>query len=123
MGYPRTSNISETEVQIQAALLAYKNKQFSSIHAVACHFKVPYTTLHCCIAGGQSQAQTNETRQILSNAEEKILVRWVSRYTIARSPMTPSLLKELAEFLCCQRVRHALQSKAIAKTLTPIGHK
>jgi hypothetical protein len=74
MGYPHTSNISETKVQIQAALLAYKNKQFSSIHAVACYFKVSYTTLHCCIARGQSQAQTNKIRQILSNAEEKILV-------------------------------------------------
>jgi high-affinity K+ transport system ATPase subunit B len=74
MGYPRTSNISETEVQIQAALLAYKNKQFFSICVVACYFKVPYATLHCCIAGGQSQAQANKTRQILSNTEEKILV-------------------------------------------------
>jgi hypothetical protein len=42
MGYPHTSNISETEVRIQAAILAYKNKQFSLIHAVTCYFKVPY---------------------------------------------------------------------------------
>ena len=75
------------------------------------------------LGGGLSRAQAKEIAQILSNAEEKTLVRWISRYTCAGSPITPALLFELAELIRHQRVRHASQNSASTKIITPIGHE
>ena len=75
------------------------------------------------IAGGLSRAQATEMTQILSNAEEKTLVRWIKRYTCAGSPMTPSLLLEMAELIRHERVRHASQNSSSTKIIAPIGHE
>ena len=61
--------------------------------------------------------------QILSNAEEKTLVRWISRYTCAGSPITPALLIEMAELIRHERVRHASQHSSSSKIIVPIGHE
>jgi hypothetical protein len=61
--------------------------------------------------------------QILSNAEEKTLVQWISRYIYAGSPITPTLLIELAELIRYERVRYASHNSASAKTIPLIGHE
>src|SRR6201999_3859025 len=70
-----------------------------------------------------SRAQAKEMVQLLSNAEEKTLIRWISRYTCAGSPITPALLIELAELIRHQRVRHASQNSSSTKIIAPIGHE
>lgn len=75
------------------------------------------------MAGGNSRAQAREISQILSNAEEKTLVRWIPRYACAGLPLTPALLKELAELIRRQRVRRISGNEAIIKTTPPIGHE
>ena len=70
-----------------------------------------------------SRAQERETKQILSNAEEKTLVRWIKRYTIAGSPLSPELLFELAELIRHDRIRRDSQNEAIVQTTAPIGHE
>lgn len=117
------SKSSRYEADIQDAIQSLKDGSFSSVRAAAYHFKVSRDTLRRRMAGGNSRAQAREINQILSNAEEKTLVRWITRYTRAGSPMTPSLLKELAELIRRQRVRRVSGNEAVVNTTPPIGHE
>ena len=96
MGYQRSSDYIQREAIIQEAIKRLDSKEFPSIRSAAAHFEVPFTTLHNRVAGMQSRTESYETRQILSNAEEKTIVRWVTRQAAIRFPVTPGLLKETA---------------------------
>jgi hypothetical protein len=123
MGYQRSSKVLDLEEQVQSAISAFRNQEYKSVRAAAAAFNISHRTLTRRLAGGLSRAQAKEMVQILSNAEEKTLVRWVKRYTCAGSPITPALLIEMAELIRHERVRHASQNSASAKTITPIGHE
>ena len=107
MGYKRTSKVVHREEQLQKAILAFNNQDFDTVRGAAMAYNVSHVTMSRRLAGGKSRAEAREIAQILSNAEEKTLVRWVSRYTYAGSPITPALLIELAELIRYERVRHA----------------
>ena len=123
MGYRRTSQVADLEERVQSAISAYRNKEFKSVRAAASAFSVSHQTLSRRLTGGLSRAQATEMTQILSNAEEKTLVRWIKRYTSAGSPMTPALLLELAELIRHERVRHESQNSSSTKIIAPIGHE
>jgi hypothetical protein len=97
----------QREIRIQQAITALSNKQFSSIRGAARHFEILHVKLGRRLDGAVSQAQACELQQILTNAEESTLVRWIKRYTIAETPKIYPLLRELAQLLRVERVRHA----------------
>lgn len=117
------SKASEREIKIQKAILALKKNEFASSRAAAAHFGVSRETLRRRAAGGLTHVQAAETQQLLSNAEEKTLVKWITHYTAAGTPLSPSLLVELAELIRQKRVRVASGSDAVAKTIAPIGQE
>lgn len=123
MGYTTTSQAAENEARIQEAIQAIKNKTFSGPYAAVDFFKVSRHTLRRRMAGGLLHSQAATALQILSIAEEKILIRWITRYTTAGTPISPSLLIELAELLRARRVRRDSGSEAITKITTPISHE
>jgi hypothetical protein len=86
-----------SESLIQEALLAYKNKQYVSIRASAHAFHVSYKTLQRRLAGQLPRSTAHEHRQILSNPEEKTLVRWITQLTNTGFPASPALAIEMAE--------------------------
>jgi hypothetical protein len=90
--------------EIQKAIIAFENNQFPSITAAADHFQVSYWSLQCRLHGGLTQSQSHEMQQILTSTEEVTLVRWIKQYTITGTPITNSLLKELAQNLRAARV-------------------
>ena len=69
------------ETRIQNALLAHKSGKYRSVRAAAIAFSIPPSTLSYRIAGRASRSQAHESAQILSCAEEKTLVRWLTRLT------------------------------------------
>ncbi|KFZ25265.1 hypothetical protein V502_00257 [Pseudogymnoascus sp. VKM F-4520 (FW-2644)] len=79
MGYIRAAPKAYTEDDTWKAINACKDKQFPSLIAATAHFGVPYSTARDRIAGRKAKAQAHESAQLLSNAEEKTLVRWISR--------------------------------------------
>ena len=85
------------ETRIQNALLAHKSGKYRSVRAAAIAFSIPPSTLSYRIAGRASRSQAHESAQILSCAEEKTLVRWLSRLTMAGFPASPALVIEMAE--------------------------
>ncbi|RAL58500.1 hypothetical protein DID88_004004 [Monilinia fructigena] len=61
--------------------------------------------------------------QILSNAEENTLVRWISQLTITGFPATPMLVKEMADEIRLRRVQVASSRIPTSTEILPIGHE
>ena len=110
------------ESRIQNALNAYNSKQYSSISKAARAFAVPTSTMQDRVRGGISQARAQESTQILSNAEENTLARWITRLTITGFPASPKLVLEMAEEIRRERVFLAPQASPGLLRLRPIGH-
>ena len=119
----KSLNRSESEDNIQKAIESLKNKEFTSIRSAAIHFKIPKSTLINRMAGRQSRSQSHESFQKLSNAEEKTLVRWISRLTATGYPATPGLLKEMAQEILNQRVIFASPSTPPSFQSNHIGQR
>jgi hypothetical protein len=109
---------AEIEANIQAAITAFQDQEYSSVRATALAFSVPPSTLRARLAGTTSRAYAHESAQILSNAEEKTLVRWISRLCRTGFPVSPALLLEMAEEV--RRSRFQL-SQSPPSILRPIG--
>jgi hypothetical protein len=91
------------EAKIQKAIQAYQNKEYKSLRAASLAFSVPPSTLRARLAGRTSRSTAHESAQILSNAEEKTLVRWISRLTRSGFLASPTLVVEIAKEICRSR--------------------
>ena len=123
MGYKRVTSKAYVEEDIQKAITSWKSRQFSSVRATAIHFQVPAQTLRDRMAGRKTKAQAREEVQLLSNAEEKTLVRWITRLTSTGFPATPALVIETAEEIRYRRVQLASTQNTLPTQLAPIGHE
>lgn len=85
------------ESHMLEAISAYQAGSYSSIQKCAAAFSVPHQTLQHRISGRTSRSCAHEHRQILSNAEEKTLVRWITRLTSTGYPVPPALGVQMAE--------------------------
>ena len=50
-----------------------------------------------------SQSNAHEYRQILLNAKERILVKWITHFIRASFPVPPILAIQIAEEVCCNQ--------------------
>jgi hypothetical protein len=105
MGYARRSKSDQSQDHILEAIQSLERKESPSIRSAAQYFSVPYTTLRDRMAGTKSRAESYKQRQILSYAEKKTLVQWITRLTSTGFPATPTLLREMAKEIRNQRVQ------------------
>jgi hypothetical protein len=108
------------ESRIRDAIAAYKAGTYHSIRAAANAFSIPPSTLSYRLAGRTSRSQAHESEQILSHAEEKTLVRWLTRLTNTGFPASPALAIEMAEEIRLGRLQ---LSKTPPLSLRPIGNR
>jgi hypothetical protein len=123
MGYKSSLKAAQTEIRMQEAIQTIKDDPSITVYKAAQRFEVSRHTLGRRIASGKSHIKASEDMQILSNAEEKTLVKWIMRYTRAGSPITPTLLKELVDLIQQKRIQRVFGNEASVLTTTPIGHK
>ncbi len=76
--------------RIANAIADYRARHCTSIRATAAAWTVSEATLRLRLRGRTSRSHAHEREQILSSAEEGILVRWLSRLTIAGFPASPA---------------------------------
>jgi DDE superfamily endonuclease/Tc5 transposase DNA-binding domain len=105
-------------LDLQNAILAYKAGKYPSIRACASAFHIPYPTLQTRLSGRTSRSHAHEHMQVLSNAEEKTLVRWITHLTRAGFPASPALAMSMAEEI--RRSRFQLTHSIISYP-RPIG--
>ena len=87
---------AEKEARIQEALTAIRKGQYKCFQA-ARKFNIPPQTLSDRIKGMLSAPLAQEKLQLLSHAEEKELVRWITRLTITGYSPRYATLCEMAE--------------------------
>lgn len=122
-----SSKLSKKRSDIQEktlnAITAYQNNEFCSIRKAAKHFQIPSSTLRRRLLGGKTRSTSHEMQQILTDAEEATLVRWIKQYTVTGTPITNPLLIELAYNIRNARVIHASRSAPDPPIPSHINHK
>jgi DDE superfamily endonuclease/Tc5 transposase DNA-binding domain/helix-turn-helix, Psq domain len=110
MTRPKDIAAAEKEAQLQAAITAVLNKEYTC-HTAATVFNVPRRTLYDRVNGmKKARNKAHERDQILTHAEEKVLVRWITRLTITGYPPRYATLLEMAEEIRKQRVKDKVQT-------------
>jgi hypothetical protein len=82
---------------LTTALAAYRNGEYTSIRKCAYAFNIPVTTLSKRLSTRTSRSQSHESQKILSTAEEKTLLKVITRLSKSGCPITLSLTRDLAE--------------------------
>jgi len=106
MTRPKNPHLIEKEARLQEAIDAVLSKKYKC-HTAALAFKVPRRMLYDRVNGNRKfRPQAHELAQILSNAEEKELVRWITRLTITGYPPRHVTLLEMADEIRKRRVKN-----------------
>lgn len=87
---------ASTDSSLQKTSEAYVKGGYRSIRACAGAFNVAYSSLYHRLSGRRSRSQGRESTQILSQPEEKTLVRWIKHLTNTGFPASPALVREMA---------------------------
>jgi len=110
MDVSKRDSYAFSESIIQEAITAYRAKRYSSIRATAYAFAIPRSTLQHRMAGRASYQYSRESQQILSSAEERTLIKWITHLTHTGYPISPALALELAETIRSQRYQLSKQA-------------
>ena len=94
-----------SEEDLTTALAAYRNGDYTSIRKCAYAFNIPVTTLSKRLSTRTSRSQSHESQKILSTAEEKTLLKTVTRLSKSGCPITLPLIRDLAEEIRLSRFR------------------
>ena len=96
----------EKEARLQEAIKAVRKKQYSC-HTAAIVFNVRRRTLYDRVKKNRNPCNlAHEHNQNLTHAEEKELVRWITRLTITGYPPRYETLREMAEEIRKRRVKN-----------------
>jgi hypothetical protein len=108
---------------MQDAILEYKSGRYKSVRAYAIAKGVPWSTLQYRLAGHTSRSHGHENAQILTNAEEKTLVRWLTRLTSIGFPVSPALAVEMADEIRHSRMQLSRNPTQASLHTRPMGDK
>ena len=86
-----------SEDTLTIALAAYRNGDYTSIRKCAYAFNIPASTLSDRLSTRTSYAKSHESQQILSTAEEKALLKAITRLSKLGYSITLLLIRDLAE--------------------------
>ena len=95
---PTNSTSVDKEATLQQAIAAFRNKEKSVADAIA-EFNVPRRTFFDRLNGKPPRNKAHENHQLLTLAEEKELVRWITRLTITGYPPRHATLIEMADII------------------------
>jgi hypothetical protein len=98
----RDMDAAYTEAMMQEAIVECKAGRYKSVRTCAIVKGVSRTTLQYSISGHNPRSHGHENAQILTNLEEKTLVRQLTGLTNTCFPTSPALAVEMAE-----EIRHS----------------
>jgi hypothetical protein len=104
MTRPKNVEAAEREERIKDALEGVKSGRFKSYREVARVIDVLNATLSARANRRLPRNQAHEDEQILTNAEETELMRWITRLTLIGYPPKPDHVKEIAKSLRMRRI-------------------
>jgi hypothetical protein len=86
-----------SEEDLTTALAAYRNGEYTLIRKCAYVFNILVTILSKRLSTQTSYLQSHELQKILSTAEEKTLLKTITRLSKSGCPITLLLTRDLAE--------------------------
>ena len=117
---PTNSTSVDKEATLQQAIAAFRNKEKSVADAIA-EFNIPRRTFCDRLSGKPPHNKAHENHQLLTHAEEKELVRWITRLTITGYPPQHATLIEMADVIQRKRNPSHLASNRHTTNLKTIG--
>jgi hypothetical protein len=96
------------EDDLTDALAAYRNNEYTSIRKYAYAFNIPYSTLASRLTTRTSRSKSYESQKILLTAEERALLKTITRLSNSGCPITLSLIRDLTEEIRSSRFRLTL---------------
>src|SRR5438552_2523608 len=112
----------EKEARLQEAIAAVERGEKTPYRAVI-DFNVQKQTLYNRLNRKLPRNKAHEQEQILTNAEEKELVRWITRLTFTGYPPRPVTLREMVEEIRKRRVRESTPTIMRNNESNPIGQQ
>ena len=97
MTRPRNVKAAEIEEGIQAAINVLKSGTCKSAREASRRFNVPHSTLTHRLSGHVQKNLSHKCDQNLTHAEEKELVRWITKLTQTGYPPRHRIVHEMAE--------------------------
>ena len=121
MTRPKNKLAAKKEAQLQLAIAAVSNHEHTC-HSAAIAFDVPRRTLYNRVTKNMKpRNQAHESDQNLTHAEEKELVRWITRLTITGYAPRYETLRRLAEIIRERRIEKTDNSEVQVKVYDEIG--
>jgi hypothetical protein len=102
---------SYTEEDVQNAIAALRNSEYSSISRCATAFNIPRKTLSNRLRKIKTRIQSHEKQQILTSIEEEELAIWISNASKLGVPTPLPLVKNLAEEIQSNRFTSRAESE------------
>jgi hypothetical protein len=120
MTRPKCTGSAEKEALMQAALTAFRNKEKTASQAIR-DFNIPRQTFYDRLNGKLPRKRAHENSQLLSHAQEKELVRWITELTkTGYSPRHATVL-EMAQIIRRKRDPITLEHSLNAVNMEKIG--
>ena len=121
MAKKRSQKAVATNQAVEAALTDLRAKVYKTVNAAAKAHGAPESTVRRRWKGGNSRAQGNEGRQLLSANEEKALVQWIHDSSASGYPPRKHTVIEMAEEIRKQCVAQINDATITLVNYPPIG--
>jgi hypothetical protein len=103
MGHLKGREKEEREKLIDLVIKDYHKTLESSIRASAEKYSIPWTTLRDRLKGAQNRLESHRHQQLLTEYEEKSIVKWCQRMDDWGFPLRLALVNEMAAYLVEKR--------------------
>ena len=97
MPRPKSLKAAESEENVLKALAGIQSGQYKNPSKAARETSASKSTLVKRLNGGKTRAEAREEQQMLSQAQEKALVSWITNLTATGHPAHHNFIREMAE--------------------------
>ena len=112
-----SSNAAKLDIRLAEAVQGVKSGKYKSSYEAAKVLGLNRDTVTRRVNGSLSRTQARYTQQILSPAQESVLLKWIKQLTIGGYSPGHQLLKEVAEEIRLERI-YTLHNATITSTPT-----
>ena len=117
-----SNQLQNQEELIQKAIDDIHSSLYRGTKTAARAHNIPDNTLRKRMAGRNTHENAHKSQQILSNAEEKTLVQWITRLTCTGFPASPSLVVQMAEKIRREHVHLRNDANTSDQSIQLISH-
>lgn len=123
MARRRSIQASKTEDLVQKALCKVAKGKVHKGEPIWKELGISKATYHRRQKGGKSRAEARECQQLLSRAEEKALIVWITMMAATGNPVSHAFIREMAEEIRRKRVCDVNDENIEHVSYPPIGQQ